>query len=267
MPLVLRIAVRGRASRCARCEGRGEREAASDAHAPSLAQRQSSCFSPGMRRSHAAVLLGFAIALAVAPVAVHAQRTRADEVPLEDLIEIVVMEDEILGIDATGGGSSVVRRHLGEDVLWTGVRGRVGVVITDRRVLALAPQSGGWQEAPYERGERPASDARLGDRVAVVLMPKRVIGFLGTVGRFVQERLGPQEDLRSVVVGANVALIVTERVALGLSPEAGGFFPYRLQLKEKIRDVSARANVATIETDQRVLVFRAPTGTWAERRH
>jgi len=100
-----------------------------------------------------------------------------------------------------------------------------------------------------------------------VLMPKRVIGFLGTVGRFVQERLGPQEDLRSVAVGANVALIVTERVALGLSPEAGGFFPYRLHVKEKIRDVSARANVATIETDQRVLVFRAPTGTWAERRH
>jgi hypothetical protein len=211
--------------------------------------------------------ISLTIALCVATSASHAQRTRADQVPLEDLIEIVVMEDEILGVDATSGGSSVVRRQIGETVLWTGSRGRVGVVITDRRVLALAPQSGGWQEAPYERGERPASGARLGDRVAVVLMPKRVLGFLGTAGRFVQERLGPQEDLRAIAVGANVAVIVTERVALGLSPEAGGFFSFRLHVKEKIHDVSARANVATIETDQRVLVFRAPTGTWVERRH
>jgi hypothetical protein len=206
------------------------------------------------------------IALAFAPAAARAQRTRLDEVPLGDLIEIVVLENEILGIDAEGGGTSVERKRLGETVLWTGTRGRVGIVLTNHRVLAIAPRSGGWQEAVYERGEPPAHSAQLGDRVALVMMPQRMLGFLGTVGRFVQERLGPQENLRATRVGANVAVVVTDRVALGLSPEAGGFFPIRLQVRERIEDVAARSNVATVNTSQRILVFRAPTGTWAERR-
>jgi len=202
----------------------------------------------------------------VALVPTLARAQRADEVPLSDLIEMVVMEDEILGVDAESGGSSVVRRRISESVLWTGVRGRVGVVITDQRVLAIAPRTGGWQEAPYERGEAPARNAQLGDRVAVVVLRQRVLAFLGTVGRFVQERIGPQEDLRSLRVGANVAVVVTNRVALGLSPEAGGFFPIRMHVHERLEEVSARANLATVNTSQRVLVFRAPTGTWAERR-
>ncbi len=184
------------------------------------------------------------LAVAVAPGAAHAQHTRDDQVPLGDLIEIVVMDDEILGIDAESGGSSVERRRLAESVLWTGTRGRVGVVITDQRVLAIAPQSGGWQETPYERGEPPAHEAQLGDRVAVIVLPKRVVGFLGTVGRFVQERLGPQEHLRALRVGANVAVIVTERVALGLSPQAGGFFRFQLHVHERITDVAAHSNLA-----------------------
>jgi hypothetical protein len=207
------------------------------------------------------------VALAIAPALAHAQRTRGDQVPLGDLIEIVVMDDEILAVDAESGGSSVVRRQLGESVLWTGTRGRVGLVITDRRVLGFAPRAGGWQEAPYERSEAPPHDAQLGDRVAVIILRQRVLGFLGTVGRFVQTRLGPQEDLRTVQVGANVAVLVTSRVAIGLSPEAGGFFSTRLQLRERLTEVTARSNLATVQTNQRVLVFRAPTGTWAERRH
>lgn len=207
------------------------------------------------------------VAVAIAPALAHAQHTRADQVPLGDLIEIVVMDDEILAVDAESGGSSVVRRRLAESVLWTGTRGRVGMVITDQRVLAVAPRSGGWQEAPYERGEAPARDAQLGDRVAVIILRQRVLGFLGTVGRFVQTRLGPHEDLRAVQVGANVAVIVTNREAIGLSPAAGGFFAIRLQVRERLTEVAARSNLATVQTDQRVLVFRAPTGTWAERRH
>ena len=209
-------------------------------------------------------LLGLWIAASVAPALANAQR--ADQVPLGDLIEIVVMDDEILGVDAESGGSSVVRRRLGEPVLWTGVRGRVGVVITDQRVLAITPRTGGWQEALYERGESPPHSAELGDRVALIVLRNRVIGFLGTVGRFVQVRLGPHEDLRAQSVGANVAVLVTSRAAIGLSPEAGGFFSIRLQVRERIAAVSARSNLATVNTDQRVLVFKSPTGTWAERR-
>jgi len=208
------------------------------------------------------------LAIAWLPGWASAQQTRpdADQLPLGELIEIVVLENEILAVDAQSG-SSTVRRRLGEQVLWTDTRGLLGMVVTSERVLGIATRSGSWQEVVYERGEPPPRGAHLGDRVALVVLPQRVLGFLGTASRFVEARLGPQEDLRALRVGANVAVVVTDREALGLSPEAGGFFPIRLQLKEEIGEVVARSNLATVHTNQRVLVFRSPTGTWAERRH
>jgi len=205
--------------------------------------------------------------LACAPGPASARSPRSDQLPLGELIEIVVLEDEILAVDAEGGGTSTIRRLLGEQVLWVGTRGVVGVVLTDERVLAIATRSASWREAPYERGEMPAQAAELGDRVALVALPQRVLGFVGSAGRFAEVRLGPREDLLALRVGANVAVVVTEREAYGLSPDAGGFFPIRLQLRERLEDVVARDNLATVQTDQRLLVFRAPTGTWAERRH
>ena len=215
-------------------------------------------------------LAGWTLLLLVAVISsgpAHAQRTRLDrdEVPLGDLIEIVVLDDELLAVDAEGGGTSTIRRRLGERILWVATRGLLGVVLTDERVLAIGTR-GSWQAVEYERGESAPPGAHLGDRVALVMMRQRALGFLGTSNRFVESRLGPNEDLRALRVGANVAVVVTDREALGLSPDAGGFFPIRLQLKERIEDVVARHNLATVNTDRRVLVFRAPTGTWAERR-
>jgi hypothetical protein len=201
------------------------------------------------------------------PALALSQLPRSDQLPLGELIEIVVQEEEFLAIDARGGGTSVARRQLDEDVIWVGSRGLIGVVVTDRRVLAVATGSAQWQEAPYERGERPPADAALGDRVALITLRQRVLGFLGTTSRFAEVRLGPNEDLAAVRVGANVAAVVTDRQAYGLSPEAGGFFSVRMQLREKLDSVSARSNLVTVQTDQRVLVFRGPTGTWAERRN
>jgi len=211
-----------------------------------------------------------AVGLALAPDAAWAQRSPPgdDRLPLGDLIEIVALDGELLAIDAHGGGTTRVRLRLGERVLWRRVKGLVGVAITDQRVLAVATDSASWQEAVYEQSESPPADgAVLGDRVALVVLEQRVLGFVGRVGRFVEIRLGPQESLRASRVGANVAVVVTDRKAHGLSYEAGGFFPVRLQLKERIEDVGASANFATVRTNQRVLVFRAPTGSWAERRH
>jgi hypothetical protein len=190
------------------------------------------------------------------PAVAVAQGSRGDQVPLGELIEVVVMEDEILAVDAESGGTSITRLQLGEEVLWVGTRGLLGVVVTDRRVLAVGTGSSSWQEIPYERGERPPREADLGDRLALVTLSRRVLGFLGTTSRFAEVRLGPHEALRVTRVGANVAVVVTDRQAFGLSPDAGRFFSIRLQLREKLVEVQARSNLATVRTDQRVLVFR-----------
>jgi hypothetical protein len=63
-----------------------------------------------------------------------------------------------------------------------------------------------------------------------------------------------------------VAVVVTDRRALGLSPFAGGFFEVKLDLGDPVKEVAAHANLVTLTTDHRLLIFRAPTGSWEERR-
>jgi len=226
-------------------------------------------FAPSVtprRTSTLAVLLG-ACFLSAASTATAQLGSAGDRVPLGDLVEVVVLDDEILAIDAEAGGTLAVSRRVGEDVLWTGTRGLLAVVITDQRLLAVATGAASWQEVDYQRGESPPGGALLGDRVALVTLRQRVLGFVGPANRFSELRLGPHQRLRATRVGANVAVVVTSRDAHGLSSSAGGFFPVGLQVREDIERVEAGSNVATLHTDQRVLVFRSPTATWSERRN
>ncbi|MDH3518968.1 MAG: hypothetical protein OEM49_00800 [Myxococcales bacterium] len=188
------------------------------------------------------------------------------EVPLADVLEILQLERELIAVDGARGAQASVALHLGERVLWSGSRGRVGLVLTDQRILAVAVGSAAWQETRYQRSEQLAEDALLGDRVALIVTSSRAIGFDGGSGNLIELRFGPGETLVSARVGESVAVVVTDRRALGLSPSAGGFFESRLQARERVEQVSARANFVTVTTDRRVLIFRAPSGSWSERR-
>jgi hypothetical protein len=189
-----------------------------------------------------------------------------DESPLSPLLEIVVLERELLAIDAESGGQLAERIELGERVLFAKQRGRVGVAVTDRRVLAVATGSGSWQEARYRRGEVPPLDAALGDRVALVLTAQRALGFDGGSRNLIEATIGPQELVTNAAVGQNIVVLVTDRRALGLSSDRGGFFEADVRVGERIESLSALANVATLRTSRRLLIFRGPTGSWEERR-
>jgi hypothetical protein len=188
------------------------------------------------------------------------------EVPLADVLEIVQLEHELVALDAASGGQTTLALHLDETVLWLGSKGRVGVVLTDQRVLAVAVGSAAWQETRYRRSELPPASALLGDRVALVATAARAIGFDGGSGKLIEYDLGPNERLVDLRVAENVGLVVTDRVALGLSPNAGGFFESRLQPRERVARVDVRANLCTVTTDRRILIFRGPTASWSERR-
>ncbi|MDH3213306.1 MAG: hypothetical protein OEM05_12545 [Myxococcales bacterium] len=187
-----------------------------------------------------------------------------DAVPLTDVLEVIVLEGEILAIDANGGGQLSEDLHLAEEVLWTGARGRIGVVITNERLLAVSIGASSWREIRFERGEQYPSHALLGDRVGIAVTPRRAIGFESGSGQLFEYRLGPREGVLATRVGENVVVVVTSRKAVALSP-SGGFVETRLQLKEKLRDVRVRSNVATVRTDRRLLIFRGPTHSWAEQ--
>lgn len=222
-------------------------------------------------RSLAWALVGIAACSGLGPLAAASARAQTGgpgapgATPLEDLLQIVVLERELLAVDAESGGDTRESLELGERVLWQGARGRVGVVLTDRRVLAVGTGSAAWQDARYRRRERPPSRAHLGDRVALVLLATRALGFNGGSGNLVERSLGPGEAILELGVSGNVAVVVTDRRALGLSPFAGGFFEAKLQLRERVEAVRATGNLATVTTSRRLLTFRAPSGSWGER--
>lgn len=169
-------------------------------------------------------------------------------------------------MDAESGGTLAARLELGEQVRFARQRGRVGVVVTDRRLLAVASRSGSWQEARYRSGEAPPEDVALGDRVALVVTPVRAIGFDGKTGNLLEATLGPQERVLESGVGQNVAVVVSDRRALGMSAARGGFFETRLRVGEQVATLRPLADTVTLHTSKRLLVFRGPTGSWEERR-
>jgi hypothetical protein len=203
----------------------------------------------------ASILLTAALAAAQQP----------DEVPLADVLEVLVLDRQLLAVDARGGGQRELTLRLDERVLWTGARGRVGVALTDQRVLAVAVGSGAWQETDRQLDEELPGEALLGDRVALVVTSRRVLGFDGGSGNLVESRLGVRERVLALRAGENAAVVVTDRRALGLSPMVGGFFEAKINLVERFESLTAAANLATVTTDRRVLIFRAPSGSWEQR--
>jgi len=209
-------------------------------------------------------ICGILLALAAVPAPSRAQDV-AGSVPLADVLEILVVDRELLAIDAAGGGQTVARLRLHENVLWKGARGKVGVIITDQRVLAVATQSGSWQEIDFGRTETRPESALLGERVALAITSERVLGFNGGSANLVEYRLKPRERVLIARAGDNVGVVVTDRRALGLSPFLGGFFAVSLALGDPIESVTADSNLATLTSGRQLLIFRATTGTWEER--
>jgi hypothetical protein len=189
-----------------------------------------------------------------------------DEVPLAKLLEVMVVDRELLAFDARGGGQIREELRLEERVLWQGSQGRVGAVLTDQRLLAVGVGSAAWRVVELQLGETPPQEAMLGDRVVMILTNRRVIGFGGEPIALSEQPLGLRESVLARRVGESVAVLVTDRRALGLSPFLTGFAEIKLWLYEKVESVSAAANLATLRSDRRILIFRASTRSWEERR-
>jgi hypothetical protein len=186
-------------------------------------------------------------------------------VVLEDVLEVQVLGRELHAVRAEGSGRLVTRLEIGEDVRWTGARGRVGVVITDRRLLGATPDSSQWQEERLRVDETPPAAALVGGRAALVVTRTRALALGGRALSWVEVPIGPNEEVRARDVGQGTALVVTDRRALGFSADAGGFFETSLRLGEALEGASAGSTVATVTTSQRVLTFRAPSGSWGSR--
>lgn len=189
-----------------------------------------------------------------------------DEVPLSQLLEVMVVGRDLLAFDARSGGQISEELRLKERVSWYGSRGSVGAVLTNERILMVGVGSASWRAVELQKGEAPPPEALLGDRLGMVVTNRRALGFGGEPVVVSDLALGIREVVLARRVGENVAVLVTDRRALGLSPFVRGFAEVKLWLKETVESASAVANLATLRTDRRILIFRASTRSWEERR-
>jgi len=219
----------------------------------------------GAARVTVALALG-ALGAVSGSVPAAAQELQPPEVELEDVIEVTLIGRDLVAYDLLGSGSPSVRLEIGEEVAWMRASGRVGVVVTDRRLLAVTNANGSWQEERLRVHESRPDRAQLGKRVALVVTDKRLLGFDAGRAAWLTIDIGPNERVRDARVGAQTAVVLTDRTAYGLSPSAGGFFGIAMSVQERVEGVRVGANVATVSTSRRVLVFRAPAGRWTEER-
>jgi hypothetical protein len=186
-----------------------------------------------------------------------------DEVERIDVITVERDGRDLFAFDALTGRRSTIRLELGEEVRFERSRGRVGLVLTDRRALGVATGVG-WQEMRYRLQEKAAETGLVEDRLAVVVTGRRALGFLG-VGVWVEERFTPHESVEALRVGSAVGIVITNRRALGLAPDVEHFVETAIQLKEELESVSARDTQGTLRTNRRILVFSAPRAFWSEQ--
>lgn len=187
--------------------------------------------------------------------------------PLLDMIDVVVRRREVIAIDpARSGGTRRAALHVGEKVLWSGARGRVALVVTDRRLLGITTGNTGWQEVRLKVHESEPRAIAMGDRVLVVLTSLRALGLSAVGGGFTESLIGTTESPREVVAGENVAAVITDRRVVGLSGFFPGFAQTLIGVHEDVEFASTLPNFVSIGTESRMLVFRGTTGAWSAER-
>lgn len=184
-----------------------------------------------------------------------------DEVERLDVITIARDGRNLLAVSSVSGTQAKLRLDLDEVVLFKESRGRVAVVLTDRRALAITV-SGSFQQIRYRLMEEPPERAILSQRIVMVPTPRRVLAFVGPQGVWIEEDFTPGEHVEAIRAGAAVGIATTNRRALGLAPEVGRFNSLPIRIKEELQSIEVEDTLATIYTDQRILVFTGPRGIW-----
>jgi hypothetical protein len=212
------------------------------------------------------VMAVLATPIAAAPALADPPLPFRAEVPLLDSIDVLVRDRSVLAVSAeTGAQAARAKLELGEEALWVGVRGRVGLVVTDRRLLAITTTQPVWQFARFKARDAVPRTVLLGERVGLVATNHYLYGIAAAGGLLKVRELGAYENVLDDLVAENLAVVVTDRRLIGLSGFAGGFFEEPVGVHEDLDYANISAQFATVATDRRLLIFDADSGDWKSR--
>lgn len=213
-----------------------------------------------------AVLLVASAALVATRSAAEAPPRFRAELPLLDSIDVIVRDRSVLAVSAESRAHvSRAPLELGEDVLWVGVRGRIGLVVTNRRLLAISRTAPVWQFVTFKARESLPQSILLGERVGLVATSHHLYGIAAAGGLLKARELSPYETVVDDLVADNLAVIVTDRRLIGLSGFAGGFFEEPVGIHEDLDYANISSDFATVATDRRLVIFDAESGDWQSR--
>jgi len=186
-----------------------------------------------------------------------------EEIQRVDVIALERDGREIFGFDALTGSTFRMRLELGEEVLFQQARGRVGLLVTDRRALAVAPGID-FRELRFQLREDPPERGLVEDQIAILVTPRRAIAFLGNRGVWIEEKLAASERVVALRVGAGAGVVATHRRALGVGAGTSRFVAADIQVGETLEGLSAQDVQVTLRTNRRILVFNAPRALWTD---
>ncbi len=130
--------------------------------------------------------------------------------------------------------------------------------------MAVSPNSSGWQEVRLRASDGRSPEVDLAENVALLISPKRVLGFSGRSGALSETPLTPQEVVLATGADEHVGVVVTNRRCLGWASRFAGSSEHALGVHESFASLRVRGTTASVRTTKRVLIFDSSSGLWRD---
>lgn len=177
----------------------------------------------------------------------------------EDWIDVGRSGRELWAIDGASGRRSTLRLATDEAVLTEASGGGVAVFVTSDRALGISA-GGGWAETRWGSQETVPNIAYSSERIGLVLTNRRILGIAFGRQRWAEERIRSQESISGSALGDSVAVVVTGDRALALAVGRSEFASLSLGAREVVQSVSASDRIGTVQTDRFLHTFSATRG-------
>ncbi len=189
---------------------------------------------------------------------------RYEENLYEKHLLLQINENRILAL--SGGKPSVaVDLEIGEEVRMNQEKGYVGAVLTNERFLVISSISGKWLSEPLITGERNTASLTVGEKIAMVVTDRRIIGFTFMKEGFLEYDLPIGTEIRAKDAGENFGIVAMSDRAVGLSSETGDFRDIEFDIGESFKSLEMATTLSLIHTEDNIYAYRGSSGTWSIR--
>ncbi|MFI5314823.1 MAG: hypothetical protein ACHQ6T_03925 [Myxococcota bacterium] len=175
------------------------------------------------------------------------------------------VDRHLIAVAGVGFAAIETDLELGETVVALDSRGFVGVIATNHRLLGVGARSSQFAELRYRIAEKPvdANAVHVLDRVALVELHTRLVGFSAELGGWFELGLGPGEYPRRIDGEGGIAAMVTPRRAIAFSSRSSGFVEESLGPEEDVEGTTFSDASVTLILPHKILIFRAGDNRWS----